>query len=311
LTEDDAINANHHSYGGFEPDPLEVWRKFFEKIGDGLIFCTKHSSGIQAVFTILLFIATIVYAVYARKQWQVMDKQLAVMQQSSEQSTEQVWKAIDNINWMARSEDWSQKTMQSGMGAQAEQGKRSANAAEKAVEAARQDQRAWMGFNAEADGPLAFSNQLIPTLRIKITIANVGHSPALRVKFWTLLVPAINWPSKKQIDDYCDLMEKPGMDKGRVYVPGESYTSDDIAVGRGPDIASAAKNSAMQGMISVGLIACVDYSLVFDESVHHQTRKAYQLSWFDMDHGGGSMGGFYPKGSYTVQMGEAPESSAD
>ena len=42
----------------------------------------------------------------------VMRGTLSEMKTSGETSTQQMWSAINNLNWMARSVDWSQKTTQ-------------------------------------------------------------------------------------------------------------------------------------------------------------------------------------------------------
>ncbi|MGA9671793.1 MAG: hypothetical protein WBQ94_21455, partial [Terracidiphilus sp.] len=47
-----------------------------------------------------------------------MQEQLAEMKRGGEQSTEQMWSAIGNINWEARSMDWSQKSTKQAMGDQ-------------------------------------------------------------------------------------------------------------------------------------------------------------------------------------------------
>jgi hypothetical protein len=46
---------------------------------------------------------TIIYAVYAYRQWHTMERQLNTMKLSGQTATEQTWRAIDNLNWQARS----------------------------------------------------------------------------------------------------------------------------------------------------------------------------------------------------------------
>ena len=53
--------------------------------------------------------ATIAYAFIAYFQLGTMDGTLAEMKRSGTQSTQQMWSGIGNINWLARSADWSQK----------------------------------------------------------------------------------------------------------------------------------------------------------------------------------------------------------
>ncbi|MFZ2022610.1 MAG: hypothetical protein ACLPZY_00200 [Terracidiphilus sp.] len=51
-------------------------------------------------------------------QLHVMQGQLTEMKRSGEQSTEQMWSAIGNINWEARSMDWNQKSTKEAMSKQ-------------------------------------------------------------------------------------------------------------------------------------------------------------------------------------------------
>jgi hypothetical protein len=69
------------------------------------------SLGIQVL---LAFIGVGALCIYGG-QLTVMRGTLAEMKRSGEQSTWQVWKAIDNLNWAARSMDLSQKEVQNGL----------------------------------------------------------------------------------------------------------------------------------------------------------------------------------------------------
>jgi len=68
------------------------------------------------VCTILIMLATIGYAGIAGNQLILINRQIAIMQgaldetrRSGEQSTEQMWQAVGNINWIARTADQSTK----------------------------------------------------------------------------------------------------------------------------------------------------------------------------------------------------------
>jgi hypothetical protein len=64
------------------------------------------------VCTAIIAIATVAYTCVAGLQLIAMRGTLSEMKRSGEPSTQQMWSAISNINWMARSVDWSQKTTQ-------------------------------------------------------------------------------------------------------------------------------------------------------------------------------------------------------
>ena len=83
------------------------------------------------VCTGIIMLTTIAYTLIAGRQLATMHGTLIEMKRSGEQSTEQMWSAIGNMNWMARSMDWSQKVSQRGVDA--------------SVNALEQEQRAWVG----------------------------------------------------------------------------------------------------------------------------------------------------------------------
>ncbi|HEV2465100.1 MAG TPA: hypothetical protein VGT04_14940 [Acidobacteriaceae bacterium] len=120
------------------------------------------------VCTFLMMIATIVYAGTAYRQLCVMRKTLAEMKESEEQTSEQSSSAIGNINWMARSMDWSQKSTKRAMDEQVDklqlqtsQIKRSADAAKSASETAKEtliaSNRPWVTADVRLIGGLRFS----------------------------------------------------------------------------------------------------------------------------------------------------------
>jgi hypothetical protein len=57
----------------------------------------------------VIMVATVIYAGVPIFQLLAMRGTLSEMKRTSEQNTEQMWSAIGNLNWMARSMDWSQK----------------------------------------------------------------------------------------------------------------------------------------------------------------------------------------------------------
>ncbi len=64
------------------------------------------------VCTAIIALATVIYTCVAGFQLVVMRGTLSEMKRSGKQSTDQMWSAISNVNWMARSADWAQKVTQ-------------------------------------------------------------------------------------------------------------------------------------------------------------------------------------------------------
>jgi len=126
----------------------------------------------QIVLAVVGIWALVIYS----RQLSVMRGTLAEVQRSGEQSTQQVWKAIDNINWMARSMDWAQKTTQQGV----EAGEReSSRALQATITQLHLDQRAWLGVDNIEGIPT--KGQLFT---FKVAIKNTGKTPAKNVGGW-------------------------------------------------------------------------------------------------------------------------------
>jgi hypothetical protein len=116
-------------------------------------------------------IATIAYAVIAafqlaalNRETEIMQGTLAEMKRSGEQSTEQMWSAVGNINWMARSMDLSQQQTQKSLQA--------------TVDNFHSDQRAWVG---QIDSSVSEVKEGAP-ITFRVTIGNSGKTPALKVR---------------------------------------------------------------------------------------------------------------------------------
>ncbi len=124
------------------------------------------------VCTAIIMVATIAYVIIAGFQLSAMQGTLAEMKRSGEQSTAQMWSAISNINWMARSMDWSQKTTQKGIQASDRQ---SRDALQAAINQFRSEQRAWVGVSPVN---LTHPIQDSPIRGISFYTENSGRTPA-------------------------------------------------------------------------------------------------------------------------------------
>jgi hypothetical protein len=118
--------------------------------------------------------------VYSR-QLEVMRGTLAEMKRSGEQSTQQVWRAVDNLNWMARSMDWSQKTAQQSIQAS---GKESSDALKATIDNFHREERSWVGVGSfkivpnPAEGGKAYS------AIAETTLLNSGRVPAQNIEIF-------------------------------------------------------------------------------------------------------------------------------
>ena len=154
----------------------------------------RSSAHTQAniVCTVFIMLATIAYTVIAARQLIFINRQIGIMQdtlneqrRSGEQSTAQMWSAIGNINWMARSADWSQKVTKASAEASDRQSNKALNAS---IDNFHQDQRAWVGFSGFSpqvlSGPI---NETLPNFppayqTFVADLFNSGRTPAREVE---------------------------------------------------------------------------------------------------------------------------------
>jgi hypothetical protein len=172
------------------------------------------------------------YAMVATRQLGVMKDQLTEMQRSGEQSTEQVWKAIGNLNWMARSADWSQKETQQAIESSERQSRKALQAS---IDASQLDQRAWVGVLNTPDTaelvPDGRGNYIFPTF-VKFLFANTGKTPARKV--------SINWtttyrPIRSPVPTYDQAVkENQELETGGNPIPG--FTHGLISPGNGGEV---------------------------------------------------------------------------
>jgi hypothetical protein len=139
---------------------------------------------VSIVCTILIMLATIAYAIIAGCQLAAMNGQLEVLRgtleetrRSGKQSTDQMWAAVGNINWMARSMDWSQKEAQNGIEANERQSRQSLQAT---IDDFQRDQRPWVVVKSIDFGiPIEKGT---PFMKLLTIITNSGRSPAFDIR---------------------------------------------------------------------------------------------------------------------------------
>jgi hypothetical protein len=106
---------------------------------------TSWCTAMVAICTLVACLISVLQLNRMKDQNEIMQGTLDEQKRSGEQSTDQVWKAIGNINWMARSADLSQKVTKETAEASGIQSGKALNAS---IDNFHQDQRPWLGMTA-------------------------------------------------------------------------------------------------------------------------------------------------------------------
>jgi len=137
---------------------------------------TNNWNKLLVLLTAVIAISNGCYSCYARKQFIIMDGTLKEMKRSGQQSTEQVWRAIDNINWMARSMDLSQKGAQIAMQHSDQTAQQSLDAS---IAEAHEDRRPWVGIKGVPCDDCKWGDKSAVIHGFYVVLENTGKSPAL------------------------------------------------------------------------------------------------------------------------------------
>ncbi len=133
------------------------------------------------VCTAIIALATGIYAVIAGFQLWTMRDTLTQMKTAGDQSSLQIWKAIDNMNWLARSADLSQKSTE-----------QSVDDNRKSV---AEDRRPWVGFVGSSCGECKSEirdnsqglklGQFFRMKQLTGLIVNSGRTPAFKMEVFS------------------------------------------------------------------------------------------------------------------------------
>src|ERR1035438_9233296 len=74
-----------------------------------------------AIATVVIAVANGLYTFFALQQWTTMKRTLEEMQRSGGAATDQAWRIIDNMNWLARTMDGSLQQTRRALGESATQ----------------------------------------------------------------------------------------------------------------------------------------------------------------------------------------------
>jgi hypothetical protein len=221
------------------------------------------------VCTALIMVATFAYAIIAGCQLIVMHGTLGQMQRSGDQATQQMWSAIGNINWIARSMDWSQKTTQNGLEASEKQ---SRDAIKATQEQMRLDERAWVG----AGSPSITLNTASP-IKIETRVAILGKSPAVDIRSRLGMRP-FGPDHTLTLDDI--VLDRKEVSTGTA-VPGTNFPVKEV----GETPVSAAEAGTIQVVLGRKAILYfygqITYRDIF--KVHHWTHFCYAITSADVN----------------------------
>ena len=117
----------------------------------------------------------VVAALFNCLQWLAMRETLDDMKTSGNTSSNQLWQAIGNMNWMARTADGSLQQAQESTRTNKRQSLKSLNAT---IEQSRLEQRAWVGI----DNWVLEKFEVGAPVVLKVRVMNKGRTPAVDVR---------------------------------------------------------------------------------------------------------------------------------
>lgn len=159
-----ALESKSHTHTAQEDSTKEMKREF--RVVEIVTIATNVILAVVGIFALRAYYG----------QLSVMQGQLDQMQRSGEQSTEQGWSAILNINWLARSMDWSQKVSKKAMESSEQQSQKALQAS---IDQFRRDQRAWVGVtDVSIKDPVLAGHKFVWIGYV----ANSGKTPSLETK---------------------------------------------------------------------------------------------------------------------------------
>jgi hypothetical protein len=176
------------------------------------------------------------------------------------------------------------------------------------------EHRAWVSSKIEVTGPMNF-NGGAAFLPLGIEMINVGHSPAESVKTTQKLVVSIGGPlPKAEVMASCKELKQssqPSDANGWILFPNQKAISKVQGAGLPQkDVQAGTVNNFYPGKVNFALVTCVDYTMRFDKSRHHQTIQTYAVL-FPNSSTGGDDGYVEPVGKRNAILYLQPDSYVD
>ncbi len=172
---------------------------------------------LTAVFAGVAAVATVIYTAAAVRQLIVMSGQLSELKRSGASATDQMWHAIGNIHWMAKTMDVTQRETLAEMRSQSQAMQKSADATQRtanttagALALAQEAQQPWVGIVgatiriseqpkfSKGNTRANFGAVVVWLHDFSFDIKNFGNSPAIQVSQTEML-----WiPKSKGLIEY-------------------------------------------------------------------------------------------------------------
>ena len=161
-------------------------------------------------------------------------------------------------------------------------------------------ERPWISARIFLTQPLIFTGKGIATIGVGAIMKNVGHSPAINVRFDSKVIMVLGAEDlhKRQVD-YGKIWERrsaTGGLPGNTIFPGDEHPDHGITDMSADEIKAGLAKSPIPGKVTPMLIVCIDY-MFYSGPEHHQTWYAYPLGRPDPKHPGMWMGFFVPSGT--------------
>jgi hypothetical protein len=208
-------------------------------------------------------VTAVIYAVTALfilLQWKTMGDTLSEMKTSGATATDQLWQAIGNMNWMARTADGSLRQTQRGVTLSESQSKKSLQSS---IDFFRTDQRAWVSpSSVVVDAPKPDITGTVFTVSYK----NTGKTPAINV-----VARLGGFPNLYQIPEYD---ERPSSETTPADVLAP-MAFDHIKTSHAP-VSEIEIKRIRDGLTNLYLFGTVWYDGVF--GAHHWSQYCYSVT---------------------------------
>jgi hypothetical protein len=259
---------------------------------------------------LIIAVATVAYAIVAGFQLHAINGQLKVMSdaldethRTNQATTNQMWQAVGNINWEARSMDLSQKSTKKAMEEEVAKLNAQARATGKLVDSAAKEaefsatqainssgqldilkselnlsQRPWIQAKVSISDPGFHYEALNDAEQIGVTsvLLNSGHSPA--GKIGVFVTPQMTWfepggtDPASQIAQTCNTADDL-MEHRPLFVFPDTPTPFPWTVQFERSLLAQRRASRVfTGKITIPyLVVCIAYQSTFDKVTHHTT----------------------------------------
>lgn len=150
-------------------------------------------------------------------------------------------------------------------------------------------QRPWVKVRVEKGGPLKFTPDGFGSLPLKITVENVGKSPAFNIQLgiWSFLASAVRKDMHAEWKQRCERVRMEPLDnpgRGFILLPGDQVSMEEAGLGplavvgiRPDEIAQSLIEENGKKVIDLSFYGCVDYAFSSHKE-HHQTGFAFRIS---------------------------------